>query len=326
MHFAFSFLLKNMLFCYSLLAATNHKTYQQIERSNNFFQKKFVRHGSCQEKPDFPVSRLSLRRKKASRPDAGDQFCVANRLVEAGRVQFSSEKVPRTLSKAQEALQALPEPLCGLLLGSHLFLQLILYLLMGPVPGLMAFAAKDRKVGLRVVPTVRQRDPVVLFKPRPRGLDLALCAMTDGAHRSVETANLDPCGLAAPLFVGLGGLFRWTDGRCALRAGPQNLAHKIAGALQDRIPPCVADRAREDVGLLVERRVQYKLQSLPRPAPHLTRHVAWSPFCRREVPLRRQAASLLHTYGTHDKGTVLFRHRQKTRRLVAMGAARRLPG
>ena len=40
MHFAFSFLLKNMLFCYSLLAAKNHKTYQQIERSNNFFQKK----------------------------------------------------------------------------------------------------------------------------------------------------------------------------------------------------------------------------------------------------------------------------------------------
>ena len=37
--FRFFVLLKNMLFCYSLLAATNHKTYQQIERSNNFFQK-----------------------------------------------------------------------------------------------------------------------------------------------------------------------------------------------------------------------------------------------------------------------------------------------
>ena len=42
--FRFFVLLKNMLFCYSLLAATNHKTYQQIERSNNFFQKKIAHH------------------------------------------------------------------------------------------------------------------------------------------------------------------------------------------------------------------------------------------------------------------------------------------
>ena len=164
MHFAFSFLLKNMFFVIHCLLKQITRHINRLS-AQTIFSKKFVRHGSCQEKPDFPVSRLSLRRKKASRPDAGDQFCVANRLVEAGRVQFSPEKVPRTLSKAQEALQALPEPLCGLLLGSHLFLQLILYLLMGPVPGLVAFAAKDRKVGLRVVPTVRQRDPVVLVKP-----------------------------------------------------------------------------------------------------------------------------------------------------------------
>lgn len=235
-------------------------------------------------------------------------------------------------SKAQKALQALPEPLCGLLLGSHLFLQLILYLLMGPVPGLMAFAAKDHEVGHCIVPTVRQGDSVVLLEPGSRGLHLALCPAADGAHGSVETANLDPCGLAAPLFVGLGGLFRWTDGRCALRAGPQNFAHKIAGALQDRIPPCVADRAREDAGLLVDFRLQllgkpqHKLQPFPRPVPHRASHLGGFPYGGGKVPLRGQAAPLLNAYGTHDKGTVLVRHRQKTRGLVAMRATGRLPG
>lgn len=111
MHFAFSFLLKNMLFCYSLLAATNHKTYQQIERSNNFFQK--IRASwELPGKAGLPCLKALLAAKKSPRPDAGDQFCVANRLVEAGRVQFSSEKVPRTLSKAQKIPEALPKPPC----------------------------------------------------------------------------------------------------------------------------------------------------------------------------------------------------------------------
>lgn len=37
--FRFFVFVEEHVFCYSLLAATNHKTYQQIERSNNFFQK-----------------------------------------------------------------------------------------------------------------------------------------------------------------------------------------------------------------------------------------------------------------------------------------------
>ena len=148
--FRFFVLLKNMLFCYSLLAATNHKTYQQIERSNNFFQKK--------NRASLEIWALSLRRKKAPRPDAGDQFCVANRLVEAGRVQFSSEKVPRTLSKAQKIPEALPKPPCWwfwFLPDNSLFLQLVAHLLMGHVPGLVALAAKDHEVGHCIVPTVR---------------------------------------------------------------------------------------------------------------------------------------------------------------------------
>ena len=277
MHFVFSFLLKNIFFVIHCLLQQITRHINRLSAQTTFF-KKFVRHGSCQEKPDFPVSRLSLRRKKAPRPDAGDQFCVANRLVEAGRVQFSSEQVPRTLSKAQKIPEALPKPPCWwfwFLPDNSLFLQLVAHLLMGHVPGLVALAAKDHEVGHCIVPTVRQGDSVVLLEPGSRSLHLALCPAADGAHRSVETANLDPCGLAAPLFVGRGGLFRWTDGRCALRAGPQNLAHKIAGALQDRIPPCVADRAREDAGLLVDFRLQllgkpqHKLQPFPRPAPHL---------------------------------------------------------
>ena len=132
------------------------------------------------------------------------------------------------------------------------------------------------------------------------------------------------------ILLGPGRLFRWANGCPALDTGPQDLAHKVAGALQDRVAIHVADRARDVASLLVERRVdllgvpQYKLQSLPRPTPYLPHHVAWSPFCRREVPLRRQAASLL--YGTHNMRPVLFRHRQKARGLVAMGATRRLLG
>ena len=180
--FRFFVLLKNMLFCYSLLAATNHKTYQQIERSNNFFQKKIAHH--------WRYGRSPCGEKKPPGRMRGISFVSQTGWWRRGE---SNSRRRRFHALSQKpSLQALPEPLCGLLLGSHLFLQLILYLLMGPVPGLMAFAAKDHEVGHCIVPTVRQGDSVVLLEPGSRGLDLALCAMTDGAHRSVETAESGP--------------------------------------------------------------------------------------------------------------------------------------
>lgn len=190
-------------------------------------------------------------------------------------------------SKAQEVPEALPKPLCRWFLPDGcLFLQLVAHFLMGHVPGLVALAAKDHEVGHRVLPAVCKGDSMVLLKPGSRGLDLALCPAADSAHGSAGTAGSsgtawiadtvyhDPCGIAASVLPCPGRLFRWSDGCPALGTGPQDLAHKVAGALQDRIAVRVADRARNYAGLLVEIRIellripQHKLQPFPRPAPH----------------------------------------------------------
>ena len=114
--FRFFVFVEEHVFCYSLLAAKNHKTYQQIERSNNFFQKKIAHHGRherCHEELDIPVSRIPLRRKKAPGRMRGISFVSQTGWWRRGESNSRRRRFHALSQKPRKSLKRCQSPLAG---------------------------------------------------------------------------------------------------------------------------------------------------------------------------------------------------------------------